>query len=116
MLGEKVNPSSDNLVTGNLHSVDDPSIVPRGGAITPLNPQHRRGFRDLERRQQVLQDFATQSCLKVHPIDKAVLEQTLLLKEPAPADIFAGSKPLKQEALPSLSLEGLAAPTTPQVH
>lgn len=116
VLGEKVNPSSDNLVTGNLHSVDDPSIVPRGGAINPLNPQHRRGFRDLERRQQVLQDFATQSCLKVHPIDKAVLEQTLLLKEPAPADIFAGSKPLKQEALPSLSLEGLAAPTTPQVH
>ena len=34
VLGEKVNPSSDNLVTGNLHSVDDPSIVPRGGGTS----------------------------------------------------------------------------------
>jgi hypothetical protein len=116
VLGEKVNPTADNLVTGNLHKVDDPSITPRGGVINPANPQHVRGFRDLQRRQQVLQDFATQSCFRVHPMDPVMLQDTLQFKKLPPDDVFKDVQPLKGEQLPSLSLERLGDVPTSQVH
>lgn len=116
VLGEKVNPSSDNTVTGNLHFVDDPSIPPRGGIIDATNPQHRRGFRDLERRQQVLQDFAAQSCLKLPPIDKEIVEDALIHKKPLPADLFDKVEPVEASKLPRLSLERLGDVPVRQVH
>ncbi|MCY1054753.1 hypothetical protein [Nannocystis sp. SCPEA4] len=116
LLGEKINPSFDNTVTGNLHFVFDPSILPRGGTINPTNPQHRRSFRDLEFRQQKLVDFSSQSCLKLPPIDAEILEKSLLEKAPLPDDLFKGVQPVDKKQLPSLSLERLGDVPVAQVH
>jgi hypothetical protein len=116
VLGEKVSPLSNNTVTGNLHKVFDPSIAPRGGVLDPANPQHLRSFRDIERRQQVLQDFSTQSCLRLPPIKPEILKKSLLEKGPLPDDLFADVEPVKQDAMPALSLERLGDVPVPQVH
>lgn len=116
LLGEKVNTTVNNTVTGNLHSVTDPSITPRGGVISSANPQHIRGFRDLERRQQTLQDFANQSCFRVFPLPHELIEASLVSEKPLPANLFEGSKPLKAEQLPALSLERMGDVAVKQVH
>lgn len=116
LLGEKVSPFANNAVTGNLHFVDDPSVLARGGVINPTNPQHRRGFRDLEFRQQKLVEFATQSCLRVPVLDPVLVEDALTHKKALPDDLFKDAEPLSKDKLPTFALERLGDAPVAQVH